>query len=61
MLFLGNIQDKAIEYEELSDLSLRFCAKIDTSQSYSPVGYDYDDAVSNTYSDPKFIYNRTGY
>ena len=61
MLFFGNIQDQTIEYKELTDLSLRFMARPDKSLSYSPVPYDYNNVVSGTYSDPKFIYDYTGY
>ena len=61
MLFFGNITDQNINYREFADLSLRFMARPDTSKSYSPVPHDYNNVVSNTYSDPKFIYNYTGY
>lgn len=61
MLFFGNVQDRAIDYEELSDLSLRFCASPDT-KTYTCVDHRYSTQnISNTYSDPKFIYNYTGY
>ena len=61
MLFFGNIQNQNINYDELSDLSLRFCAFPDCSKSYEGVSQDYDAPVQNTYSDPKFIYNFVGY
>ncbi len=61
MLFFGNIQDHNIQYKELSDLSLRFVAEPDISRDYSPVKHDYNNVVKNTYSDPSFIYNYTGY
>ena len=61
MLFFGNIQDQVIDYKELSDLSLRFMARPDTSLEYNPVPHDYNNVISNTYSDPKFIYGYTGY
>ena len=61
MLFFGNIQNQNINYDELSDLSLRFCATPVAAQTYSEVSYDYDSNVQNTYSDPKFIYNFVGY
>lgn len=60
MLFLGNIQDQTIEYSELSDLSLRFCIGM-SGREYTPVDSDYSNAIEGTYSDPKFIYNHTGY
>ena len=61
MLFFGNIQDQVIDYKELSDLSLRFMARPDKSKVYSPVPHDYNNVISDTYSDPKFIYGYTGY
>lgn len=61
MLFFGNIQDQVIDYKELSDLSLRFMARPDKSKIYSPVPHDYNNIISDTYSDPKFIYGYTGY
>lgn len=61
MLFFGNIQNQNIDYNELSDLSLRFCASPDFSKSYERVSQDYDNPVTNTYSDPRFIYNFVGY
>lgn len=61
MLFFGNIQDQVIDYKELSDLSLRFMARPDKSKVYSPVPHDYNNIISDTYSDPKFIYGYTGY
>ena len=61
MLFFGNIQDQVIDYKELSDLSLRFMARPDTSLGYNPVPHDYNNVISSTYSDPKFIYGYTGY
>lgn len=61
MLFFGNIQQANINYSELSDLSLRFLANIDSTKTYNPVPHNYDRVVQDTYSDPKFIYNYTGY
>ncbi len=61
MLFFGNITDYNLDYEELADLSLRFVAKPDVSKGYSPTNYNYSTSVSNTYADPRFIYNYTGY
>ena len=60
MLFFGNIQDETFEYEELADLSLRFTASSDT-ESYTGCDHNYNSSVSNTYSDPLYIYNTTGY
>lgn len=61
MLFFGNIQNQNLNYDELSDLSLRFCATPDCSKSYNVVSQNYDGTVQNTYSDPRFIYNFVGY
>lgn len=61
MLFFGNVQNQNIDYTELSDLSLRFTARANTEQSYDPGTHDYNIAPRNTYVDPLFIYNFTGY
>ena len=61
MLFFGNVQNQNIDYTELSDLSLRFTARANTEQSYDPGTHDYNVASRNTYVDPLFIYNFTGY
>ena len=61
MLFFGNVQNQNIDYTELSDLSLRFTARANTEQSYDPGTHDYNIASRNTYVDPLFIYNFTGY
>ena len=61
MLFFGNITDSSVDYKELSDLSLRFCIYPDVSKSYTPVSHLYGNQVTDTYADPKFIYNYTGY
>lgn len=60
-LFFGNVQNQNIDYTELSDLSLRFTARANTEQSYDPGTHDYNTASRNTYIDPLFIYNFTGY
>lgn len=61
MLFFGNIQNQNIDYDELSDLSLRFQAQPIPAKSYNKVSQDYDDDITNTYSNPRFIYNFVGY
>lgn len=61
MLFFGNVQNQNIDYTELSDLSLRFTARANTEQRYDPGTHDYNVASRNTYVDPLFIYNFTGY
>lgn len=61
MLFFGNVQKVNIDYAELTDLSLRFCPTPDYSKTYNPVPHNYNNTASDTYSDPKFIYNYVGY
>lgn len=61
MLFFGNVTNQIIDYKEFADLSLRFMAKPDTTKIYFPVPHDYNNTIEGTYSDPKFIYNYTGY
>ena len=61
MLFFGNITEYHVDYEELADLSLRFKARPNISKAYSPTRYDYTTTTTDTYIDPKFIYNYTGY
>ena len=60
MLFFGNIRNKTPNYRELADLSLRFIPQYST-ESYSPVDHTYSQDIKDTYSDPRFIYNNTGY
>ena len=36
-------------------------ARPDKTKEYSPVPHDYNNTIEGTYSDPKFIYNYTGY
>ena len=61
MLFFGNVTNQIIDYKEFADLSLRFMARPDKTKEYSPVPHDYNNTIEGTYSDPKFIYNYTGY
>ena len=60
MLFLGNITNKTLPYKELTDLSLRFKAKPKIKE-YKLVDHTYNSKVKDTYLDPNFIYNYTGY
>lgn len=60
-LFLGNIHRPDINYKELNDLSLRFCPTIYKKTGYNLPSFDYSESTKNTYSDPNFIYNYTGY
>lgn len=59
-LFLANIHKPDIPYKELSDLSLRIFPIVGTRR-YDLPNYDYMDGTRNTYFDPNFIYNYTGY
>ena len=61
MLFFGNVTNQNLNYKELSDLSLRFKVRPDSTKKYSPVPHDYNNVVEGTYTDPKFIYDYTGY
>lgn len=61
MLFFGNIQSNTVNSKELSDISLRFTATVNSSKTYKHVPHDYSVSVNNTYADPKFIYNYLGY
>lgn len=60
MLFMGNVHKADINYVELSDISLRFTPTV-TTKAYSKPGHEYSESVYNTYADPNFIYNFTGY
>ena len=65
MLFLGNVDKPKIDYEELTDLSLRFCPKL-TSEPYNIRDIISEDYVSgskfsNSYYNSRFIYEKTGY
>lgn len=59
-LFLGNINRPNIDYKELSDISLRILPTICTKE-YQNMDFEYSDSVQGKYTDPKFIYNYTGY
>jgi len=61
MLFFANIEDYSVNYKELADLSLRFTPFPNTDKKYTPVPHNYNVLAKDTYSDPKFIYNFTGY
>ena len=61
MLFMGNVHKQEIPYEELQDLSLRIYPKVKYEQ-YTRVSELYKpDKAKQTYVDPLFIYNNTGY
>lgn len=63
ILFLGNLEKPKLEYEDFIDISLRFMPKLDTSVQYNSkqIGVNYTGSITNTYYDPNFIYNYTGY
>lgn len=60
MLFFGNVHNQDIAYDELRDLSLRFTAK-PSAKKYEPIGHEYSQKYNDTYIDPLFIYEHTGY
>lgn len=60
MLFLGNIHKANVDYQELTDLALRFTPTVATKE-YQLIEHDYSNDVTNTYSDPNFIYKFTSY
>ena len=61
MLFMGNVHKQEIPYEELQDLSLRIYPKAKYEQ-YCKVSELYKpERVKETYVNPLFIYNHTGY
>lgn len=59
-LFMANVHKPDIPYKELTDLSLRIFPVVDT-KPYTIPNRDYYDDYRNTYFDPNFIYNYTGY
>lgn len=62
MLFFGNIQEQSIDYDTLSNISLKFCASASEKEYTKTVGSDgYPESTNDTYYDPKFIYEFTGY
>lgn len=62
MLFFGNIQEQSIDYDTLSNISLKFCASANQKEYTKTVGNDgYPESTDDTYYDPKFIYEFTGY
>ncbi len=62
MLFLGNVHNCDIPYEELADLSLRFLPYLKEESYTAKINENYQLQSTNTgYIDPKFIYEKTGY
>ena len=62
MLFLGNISNPTVPYQELTDLSLRFLPQLNSEDYPLTMDQDYNiTSSSKGYYDPKFIYNKVGY
>lgn len=64
MLFFGNVQEQNIDYDLLSNMSLKFCAHANTQKKYASINNTsdgYPNSTKDTYFDPSFIYNYTGY
>lgn len=60
MLFFGHNYKTKQHYDDLRDIALRFLPKVD-KKSYTPLDSNYNGKLSETYFDPKFSYNYTGY
>lgn len=61
-LFLGNINKAKIDYEILSQISLRFCPVANQEDYDVNLTPKYSNQTKNKgYIDPVFIYNKTGY
>ena len=62
MLFMGNVKKQSIPYEELQDLSLRIFPFLGKKRYNPELNEDYScQNPEESYIDPKFIYNNTGY
>ena len=64
MLFFGHNYKIKQNYTELKDLALRFLPYVDNSAIYKPFNASYElnsTNIQNTYYNPVFIYNKTGY
>ena len=62
MLFLGNVHKPEIDYNKLSDLSLRFLPYLKQVNYNIDINEKYSINSSNKgYYDPEFIYYNTGY
>lgn len=62
MLFFGNVKEQSIDYDVLNNMSLKFCTTAHEKEYTKKQEKDgYPNSVSNTYYDPKFIYQFTGY
>lgn len=63
MLFLGNVTKSNENHEELSRLALNIYPQLDTSKTcdIDKLNDFYSGNTQNTYYNPNFIYNYTGY
>ena len=61
-LFLANTDKPKIPYQDLADCALRFLPYMEVSlYPIESIKSDYSGSITNTYYDPSFIYNKTGY
>lgn len=62
-LFLGNVTSSNVNHNTLSRLALYFVPSLDISKEckVDQLSYSYRGDISNTYYNPSFIYNYTGY
>jgi hypothetical protein len=62
MLFLGNVHKPDIQYQELSDLALRFLPYVKEETYMLDIDHNYNiSSTDRGYYDPQFIYHNTGY
>lgn len=62
MLFLANLNNPNIDYEDLQDISLRIVPKVVSTQYDLQISETYNiQSPSKGYYDPTYIYNKTGY
>ena len=62
MLFMGNVKNPEIPYEELQDLSLRILPFLGTDEYDPELNNEYSSGnPEESYVNPNFIYNKTGY
>jgi hypothetical protein len=62
MLFMANVHNPDIPYNELSDLSLRFLPYLKEENYDIVMDQNYSiNTYEQGYIDPLFIYNKTGY
>ena len=62
MLFMGNVKNPEIPYQELQDLSLRILPFLGTDEYDPELNNEYSSGnPEESYINPNFIYNKTGY